>query len=331
MLKLSPFQIKSRLRLPSAATRAGTPAATPTRSNVRFRGAFAVASVLAVLPTIVGGGSAGPTVDEWVTRANAICRPRTSSYENLTPPSSVATGQLDSTADARAAGDFYAQLARLYQAVTTGLRAIHAPPDDATSASAIVAATTAAANAANATFVESRDPRLQFPRDASKLAQQIRKADSKAAAAGQATQDLTIVECLLLFGGDQADHANLPKATPGGPPCWTDPNYNNESTINAQPMSCSDPHGFETYGTTSYPVGVDHAYPGDDQVGRAGDILCATRFKAFVGIDPAVSSLASDPVTASADDWNAGSYSIDCILHDKYDAPLVGSMLNSRR
>jgi hypothetical protein len=132
-------------------------------------------------------------------------------------------------------------------------------------------------------------------------------------------------------GGDNADHENLPKGIDTDPPCWNDPNYTTETTLNEVEVARAGPHGFETYGIASYPVGTDSSYPGDAALNRASDILCNVRVRRFVGIDSSLSTLSVLPATPTRDEWNGGDNIISCYLHDHLDEPLVGSMHNARR
>jgi len=287
-----------------------------------------------VVPGLLHTGSTGQAslpVATWVQRADAVCRPPTNTVQDLTVPASVAHGRYVTTADVRTAGSYYQQLGRLDSAVARQLRDLPGPAGQADAASGVVQAVQGAAQADGRVYTASRSRHLRMPQDGAAIAQTVAAADTAAAGAGESTQELAVVDCLLLFGGDNADHQNLPKGPLDGPPCWNDPNYTNETILNPTDVPCDGPHGFETYGVASYPTGSDNAYPGDAAMNRAADILCAVRFKTFVGIDPSVSALSVLPVTPAPDDWNSGDHTIDCALHNTEDQPLVGSMRDARR
>ena len=298
-------------------------------------GLVLIASGLWLMPTMLPPAERADQpsipIDAWVQRANDVCRPRTSSSENITVPGPVASGRFLSVDDARQAGDYYEQLARLYNVAASGLRRLPLPTDGVASVAAMIRAMKAAAASGHQVFVASRSPQVRLPTGGALMSTRVASADRSAATAGQSTQDLTVVECLLLFGGDYADHTNVPKALASEPPCWDDPNYANETALNETEVPCNGPHGFETYGIASFPTGANASYPGDADLTRAADILCAVRFKVFVGIGPSVSTLSPYSLTSDADQWNAGDHTISCTLHDSHDQPLVGSMQHAAR
>jgi len=293
------------------------------------------AVVLALWASRVPVASASlPSTNRWPTKANDLCRSASDHYFDLTAPDAVLRGRVTTNDEIRATGDYHRQVSRLYRTTTTGLKRLGTPFTQMRSLTTMINAIDAAATAEHQVFVESRAARSQAAADNPRFSKALTEADHKAGQAGEQARKLNLPECVILFDGGVADHQNASTGGNSDDQCGNiDPSFFNQdgAEYNPQLVPCSEPHTAEQYALTEYPASAATPFPGDNQLSRFGDDLCGARFKKYVGVDQAVSTLDYLSLTPYSDTWAGGDHSISCILFDANQQPLTGSMKDTSR
>lgn len=98
-------------------------------------------------------------------------------------------------------------------------------------------------------------------------------------------------------------------------------------------VECNEPHESELMATFDYPEsGTGLAYPGDETVSDYAEGECAERFAEYVGLSFSSSFLEMSFLYPLRQNWTAGDYSIQCVVHPPVgQQSSTGSYRGSRR
>ena len=89
-------------------------------------------------------------------------------------------------------------------------------------------------------------------------------------------------------------------------------------------VDCAAPHVSEVIGVV--PLDPAAAFPGVDALKGTGSAQCQSIFAAYVGSDPAGSSLVKAFFQPSATGWSRGDHKITCFVYARDGTELVGSV-----
>ena len=93
-------------------------------------------------------------------------------------------------------------------------------------------------------------------------------------------------------------------------------------------MSCEEPHGYEVYASFELP---DFSYKSEDYAFEQASIGCEARFKAYVGIEYALSTMYVDILFPLEESWKDGDRLVTCSLLEESASKVTGSAKGSRR
>ena len=113
--------------------------------------------------------------------------------------------------------------------------------------------------------------------------------------------------------------------------CYNGPSSNYEHVVevmNVELVSCDKPHEAEVYAIFALP---DSSWKGEDYVWEQAGIGCEARFKAFVGIEYALSTLIVDIIFPLEESWKDGDRLVKCSVVEENYAKVTGSAKGSRR
>jgi hypothetical protein len=114
--------------------------------------------------------------------------------------------------------------------------------------------------------------------------------------------------------------------------CFQDPAA--DVVFDIDPVDCAEPHDYEAIGTVEVPGST---YPGDDPVWETAVTRCiSTHFTSYVGIDYADSVWWIDAFTPTAEGWDDGDRTANCVVFQPNAAqtdiaPQTGSARGSRK
>ena len=113
--------------------------------------------------------------------------------------------------------------------------------------------------------------------------------------------------------------------------CYNAPWSSTEHTAkvsNVDLVSCEEPHGYEVYASFELP---DSSWKGEDYVFSQAGIGCEARFKSYVGIEYALSTMYVDILFPLEESWKDGDRLVTCSLLEESASKVTGSAKGSRR
>ena len=113
--------------------------------------------------------------------------------------------------------------------------------------------------------------------------------------------------------------------------CYNGAPLNTEHTVyvrNVELVSCDEPHENEVYSVFEL---RDSSWRGEDYVIEQAEIFCEYRFKAFVGIEFALSTLVVDIFYPSEEFWKDDDRRVTCSVAEEFYGKVTGSAKGSRR
>ncbi len=93
-------------------------------------------------------------------------------------------------------------------------------------------------------------------------------------------------------------------------------------------VDCDEVHYEELYAIVEHAAGD---YPGDNRVGKTGEVGCIAAFEGYVGASYEESEYAMSWIAPTADEWRTGNRTTLCLLWDYDYLPLTGSARGSGR
>lgn len=108
--------------------------------------------------------------------------------------------------------------------------------------------------------------------------------------------------------------------------CFDADTSNGLSTVVAVP--CAEAHTFEAFGRRSI---TESTYPAETDLRQEAEQTCVPAFQGYVGTAIDSSSFAATYIAPDAVAWEQGNRALICILYDRAQAPLTGSVRGSAR
>ena len=96
-------------------------------------------------------------------------------------------------------------------------------------------------------------------------------------------------------------------------------------------VSCDTPHLYEVFNNSDIDDKKYTTVPTGDALSDAVYDACHDAFKTYVGIDYESSSYGFSDFHPSADSWDSGDRTINCLITSQDDKPLTGSARNSKK
>lgn len=136
--------------------------------------------------------------------------------------------------------------------------------------------------------------------------------------------------CSLFGGGGDASATSVFEVKPGM--CFAAPGAVKAEISEVEELPCDEPHAQEAYARVAYtpPSGSADTFPGQDTLSGFADGACASRFKAYVGVDYLDSSLFFTYLLPSPRSWEQDDRDVLCLVTTN-GGPLKGTVKGTKK